>query len=293
MAYPKLTRRLVIWLEEFRTRHKWICWAASVGVGLLAALAWFLTYWLVYFILWIGFSWLLGSETSRAVGAMIVLALLVEAHRRANWAYLEELETDHPTLVNTLRVAGWVTGDHFLVLAGPKTLSSFVKVLSMIGLTAPRLSQLAYELVIRGQTASTLDPQPCATVIAKLIKSDRKVPLEDLTRKYPDFDWKRTLREVTLVEGIRLRIAETPLLSISDERRSSLAVELDRIPVKSTSPKTEESESTSEADPVANEPMPLAESSEHEVVSPLSSDVAPDTHRPPSETIPFDDAEHP
>jgi len=230
MAQSRLHRRLVEWLIAFRVRHARWCLAGAIGVALLAALAWFLTFWIIKFVLWGGFSWLLGGPWLRTFGALGGCGLLVVAHRRANWEQLQELKTDHPALAGSLQTAAWITGDSLFVLAGPKTFSSFAKVISMVTLTAPRFTQLAWELYQRSQTAAGMDVESCATVLAILLKSDRKIPLDELLQKAPDLEWRLVLREVTLVDGVQVRLGEDPLVSIADSSREEITKELEAMP---------------------------------------------------------------
>ena len=226
----RLHRRLVEWLTAYRRKHAAWCLAGAIGVALLAAIAWFLTFWAITFVLWVGFSWLLATPFLRTLGALGVCGLVVVAHRRANWEQIQELNTDHPALAGSLQAAAWITGDSLFVLAGPKTFSSFVKVWAMITLTAPRLTQLAWELYRRSQTAAGMDVEACAVVLATLLKSDRKVPLDELIQKAPDLDWRRVLREVTVVDGVQVRLGEDPLVSIADSEREEITNQLEAMP---------------------------------------------------------------
>ncbi len=226
----RLHRRLVEWLNAYRRKHATWCLAGAIGVALLAAIAWFLTFWVIKFVLWVGFSWVLANPFLRTLGALGVCGLVVVAHRRANWEQIQELKTDHPALAGSLQAAAWITGDSLFVLAGPKTFSSLVKVWAMITLTAPRLTQLAWELYRRSQTAAGMDVEACAVVLATLLKSDRKVPLDELIQKAPDLDWRRVLREVTVVDGVQVRLGEDPLVSIADSEREEITNQLEAMP---------------------------------------------------------------
>lgn len=226
----RLHRRLVEWLNAYRRKHATWCLAGAIGVALLAAVAWFLTFWAIKFVLWVGFSWVLATPFLQTLGVLGVCGLVVVAHRRANWEQIQELKTDHPALAGSLQAAAWITGDALFVLAGPKTFSSFVKVWAMITLTAPRLTQLSWELYRRSQTAAGMDVEACAVVLATLLKSDRKVPLDELIQKAPDLDWRRVLREVTVVDGVQVRLGDDPLVSIADSEREEITNELESMP---------------------------------------------------------------
>lgn len=230
MAGSRLHRRLVAWLGRFRVRHARWCLAGAIGVALLAALAWTMTFWVFKALLWLGGSWLLATPGQRTVGAIALCGALVVIQRRVRWEQLEELQVDHPVVSDTLRTAAWITGDPLVVLAGPKTMSSVVRVVLMLVLTGPRFSQIAIDLFRRSRTAAAMNLEACARILAVLLKSDRKVPLEELTSRFPDEDWRAALREITLVDGVLIRLESDPLISIADSSRHRLIEELEALP---------------------------------------------------------------
>ncbi len=230
MATSRLHRRLVTWLGRFRVRHSRWCLAGGIGVALVAALAWTVTFWVFKFLLWFAGSWLLATPGARSIGAIALCGVLIVLQRLVQREQFEELHVDHPVVADTLRTAAWITGDPLVVLAGPVTMSSGVRIVLMIILTGPRFSQMAVELFRRSAVAAMLNLEATARILAILLKSDRKVPLEELMQRLPELNWPAVLREITLVDGVLVRLENDPLISIADSSRQQLIQELESMP---------------------------------------------------------------
>lgn len=227
MPTSRLHRRLVTWLGRFRVRHSWWCLAGGIGVTLVAALAWLLTFWVFKFLLWFAGSWILATPASRSIGAVALCGVLIVLQRLVQREQFEELRVDHPVVADALRTAAWITGDALVVLAGPATMSSGLRILLMMVLTGPRFTQLAIELFRRSYVSAVMNVEASARILAVVLKSDRKVPLEELMQRFPEFHWRTALREITLVDGVLVRLENDPLISIADSSRQQLIQELE------------------------------------------------------------------
>ena len=238
MAASRLHRRLLLWLRRFRARHSRWCLAGGIGVALLAALAWTVTFWVFKFLLWVGGSWLLPTPWLRTAGAIGLCAILIVVQRLVQREQLEELKVDHPVVAETFRTAAWITGDPLVLLAGPAEMSSLARITLMVVLTGPRLTQMAADLFRRSRVAAVMNLEATARVLAAVLKSDRKVPLQELMQMLPELNWPTVLREITLVDGVLIRLENDPLISIADSSRQTLVQELESMPDQAAASET-------------------------------------------------------
>lgn len=197
------------WVREYcvkQHRLRIVGGVASIGLSLVVLL---ITYYLVRFFLWFSFSWLLGTGWGLTFGAWMVMALLFVAYFTANYQELEELQFESKGKLVTARVASYVSGNSFLALAaGPETMHSFVKVLSVTILAGPALLFNGLRLFQSAAKLKQLDVEMTATTLRRLAKAGTKIPLGDLLENVPDANPVTLIDSMQQIDGVIIRRGE-------------------------------------------------------------------------------------
>ena len=207
--------------------------AALVPAGLLVL---WLTVWVIYGIIWFGFSpWLTLTRSGVMLATSAVVLVIFVSEAIIDRAYHEELKFDAER-------PGWGGGLLGVVFVGtfggwpmrpvgPQTVHSFVKLLVTALLLGPRLLAAAWKLVQRAQRLRTLDVAGCSRVLAMLLAAEGRVPLRALVEAHPDLDAQQILPQLREMGGVvylpsppeGLTLAPTLADEILESRRRSRA----------------------------------------------------------------------
>jgi hypothetical protein len=204
--------------------------AGKVLGGLLtlaaAALAFFITFWVVYVAIIIGFSWFVPmDESTRLWLSGIVLLLLIIGNATTDRRYLESYSvstgTRHPKPV-TLFIPGVGIGSTINPFA-PDSAHSFIKILSGILLIGPRLLTAAIRMFNDARRLAQIDAASCAPVLALLFANDERVPLEKVRESLPESESLAVvLAQLRLLDGVLFLSSEPAGLALMSELRGEI-----------------------------------------------------------------------
>lgn len=218
------TTPLTAWIAP-QLRSRRTLYLAGAAACLCAALA---TLWLTWWILAysIGFvSTMLSlplTWTGTTIAAWVVWALLFVAYVTTDPQRLERLEFEPVAHLQATRAVARITGSPMLALAGPKTASSFVKVISATLLLGPGLLATSCRLYRRAAGAWGARPEDTAELLTRLAQSDRRVPFDQLARTGDSDRISTTINSLLLLDGVLLRTSDPPGLSLTDSLRAEI-----------------------------------------------------------------------
>jgi hypothetical protein len=197
-----LLNRMSHWTAQYLQGQRRLCQLGCVGCAAAAWPVFYLTFWVIYAVLWVGFQGLLTTHSARLVGSWCVVLLLIPAYVTANWNELRSLKfesSDRQLAARAIAHASGMPGLAFL--AGPQTAHAFVKVLSSTLLLGPGLVHLAFRLGARSKLLSRLDADAVSQALAILIEQDQRVSLNELSQKTHAPE-DRLLADLALIEGV-------------------------------------------------------------------------------------------
>jgi hypothetical protein len=249
------------WVAKFLTRRALLCFLGAIGTTLAAAAVLWLTWQVIYFILWfllLSFS-LPSSATAVSASTWVIWGLLFVAYFTANWQRLEKLEFESTAKLRTARIAAILTDSPFLALTGPKTVGSFVKVVSVIALVGPGMVATAWKLFLMSLAGFRGSADKVAEVLKSLATVGVRIPLEELMRSESEEALAPTFAAVRLFDGVIVRSSDPVGLVLTDELREEV---LNRVPPDqrhaTAKAKTPPSRVAAPARPSAAAPRPTA-----------------------------------
>lgn len=218
----KLLTRMSDWTAQYVRRQQRLSLLGCVGCGIASLPVFFLTFWAIYAVLWVGFQGLLTTHTSRLLVSWLVLLLLIPAYVTANWNELRSLKFESSDRLLAARVIAHASGMPGLAfLAGPETAHAFVKVLSATLLLGPGLVHLAIRLGGRMNLLSELDTDAVSQALAVLIEKDERVSLDELSKETKTTE-DRLLVDLALIDGVVPLKSGEPGYTLNDELRQEL-----------------------------------------------------------------------
>ncbi len=214
------------WVGKQLSRRMLLCFFGSLICLAAAVVVLWVTWYVIHFTIW--FILLSFSPPAVAVSIMtwIVWGLLFVAYATANWPRLEKLEFESPAKLRTARVAAILSDSPFLALTGPKTVGSFVKVVSVIALVGPGMVATAWKLLQMAAAGFRGSPQKVAEVLQRLATTGVRLPLEELIRSDAVEEAARTFAAVRLFDGVIFRSSEPVGLVLTDGLRDQILAQV-------------------------------------------------------------------
>lgn len=224
----KSDARVAKWLEGYQRQRVLLLWLGSVGTALLSIPVLFVTWWVIWFVLLFAFSALLpGSMLSIATWG--VWLLLFVAHATANRQHLENFKFESEGKLVAARYAAYVSGMSSLALmAGPETMHSFVKFISLTLLMGPALIGLSWRLARGAIAAQKMDVPRVASALKELLVANARSLVDDIATKVGSPDPPRLLRELLLIDGVILLTSDDPSLTVTDGLRTDVSAGIER-----------------------------------------------------------------
>ncbi len=236
MSDPVRRNKLKDWLESKIRQECWLSVSGSIGLILLGSFVTFLTFWIIYGIAgFVGLSLFSVSHNGLLVFSGIIVAVLFIANAISDREHLERLEFEKGPGVTATIWIGRLTG-HGMTAAfvGPKNFSSFVKILSTIILSGPRLFALAWRLAYKAARLRRMDIATCARIISMLTKKESKIPITKIVAKFSNIDPQIVFPQLRDINGIVFLLKEPIGLTITpglvDEIREWKAQQAGRVP---------------------------------------------------------------
>ncbi len=224
----KSDARVAKWLEGYQRQRVLLLWLGSVGTALLSIPVLFVTWWVIWFVLLFAFSALIpGSMLSIATWG--VWLLLFVAHATANRRHLENFKFESEGKLVAARYAAYVSGMSSLALmAGPETMHSFVKLISLTLLMGPALIGLSWRLGRGAIAAQKMDVPLVASALKELLVANARSPMDDIAAKVGSPDPPLLLRELLLIDGVILLTSDDPSLTVTDGLRTDVSAGIER-----------------------------------------------------------------
>lgn len=218
----KLLNRLSDWTAQYVQRQCRLSWYGCGGCGAAALPVFFVTFWVIYGVLWIGFQGLLTTHTARLLGSGFVVLLLIPCYVTANWNELRNLKfesSDRLLAARMIARASGIGGAAFL--AGPQTAHAMIKVLSVTLLLGPWLVHLAIKLAGRASLLEKLNAAAVSQALALLIEKEQRMSLEELAQQTHITEEDLAL-DLALVDGVIPLKSGEPGYTLNDELREEL-----------------------------------------------------------------------
>ena len=213
------------WLRQKGQRDSLLCALGAVGLALLGIALVYFTFWVVYAVVWFGFDWIthLSHSTRLIVSGVVVVALFI-GNATTDRRYLDKLDFEMDASAKFVRRAAIVTGYGWLsVMAGPKSMHSFVKVLTSLLFVGPRLFTAAYHFARKLLRIRARDDASISSVLDSLFTAGKRVPFTELVQKHPELDSDATIEDLHDIDGILFLTSEPPGMSIGSELRNELS----------------------------------------------------------------------
>ncbi len=200
MAKKKLGR----WFAEYIKRSIRYCRIGSVVLVPVSLIVAWLTYWIIWVTLWVGFRPLFDLSND-AVGywSCFFLAVIFA------WQFLRGSEFEEEYRFAGESEAGTVTlnfsratGNGWVLLFDPGVAHGFVKVIALLYLTAPRMLGLALMLHRKADRLKQMDVQACSRVIGLLMRAQGRVPIEKIADEFPDAELSKIVQPLADVDGV-------------------------------------------------------------------------------------------
>ena len=225
----KSDARVAKWLEGYQRQRVLLLWLGSAGTAVLSIPVLFVTWWVILFVLVFAFSWLIPASMMLAA-TWIVWLLLFVAYATANWQHLENFKFESEGKLVAARYAAYISGISSLALmAGPDTMHSYVKMLSLILLIGPSLVGLSWRLAKGAIAAQKMDVPLVAAAMKELLAADRRYAVDELAAKVGSPDPPRLLRELLLIDGVILLTTGDPSLTVTDSLRTEVSAGIERL----------------------------------------------------------------
>ncbi len=198
----KLLDRMSDWTAQYVQRQRRLSWIGCAVCATAALLVFFITFWVIYGVLWVGFQGVLTTPIARLFGSGLVLLLLLPAYVTANWDELRNLKFESTDRLLTARMIARASGlGGMAFLAGPQTAPAFVKVLSVTLLLGPALVHFAIRMAGRASLLDKLNVAAISQTLAILIEKEQRVSLDELAHETHMAE-EDLATDLTLIDGV-------------------------------------------------------------------------------------------
>jgi hypothetical protein len=197
-------KKLGRWFAEYIERSTKYCRIGSIVLIPASLIVAWLTYWIIWVTLWIGFRPLFDLSNA----AIDYLSYLVLATIFV-WQFFRGSEFEETFRFSGESEAGTVSlnfarasGNGWVLLFDPGVAHGFVKVIALLYLTAPRMLGLALMLHRKVNRLKQMDVPACSRVIGLLMRAQGRVPIEKIAAEFPDADLAQIVQPLADVDGV-------------------------------------------------------------------------------------------
>ena len=220
--HQKLLDRLSDWTVQYVQQQRRLSWFGCAGCAVAAVPVFYLTFWVIYAVLWIAFQGLISTHAARLFSSGLVVLLLIPAYVTANWNELRNLKFESSDRLLAARLVARASGMGSLsLLAGPQTAHAFVKVLSATLLLGPGLLHLVIRLAGRASLMDKLDIAAVSQALTMLIEQNKRVSLDELARQSNTTE-DRLVLDLVLVDGVVSLKSGEPGYTLNEDLRQEL-----------------------------------------------------------------------
>jgi uncharacterized protein YegJ (DUF2314 family) len=222
----KPSRTIDSWVRSTTRASAGQALVGGFGLLVLAAPVLFVTFWLIYLVVYLGFDWVLPhTHDTRLWLSFGGLALLFVANALTDRRRLESFALyagPHRKKVVTIYIPFVGMGSTINPFSREYA-GSAVKVIRSLLLTGPRLVVAAMRSFRRYVRLLRLDTDGCTAILERLAARDGPIPFEDLGPAIPDgHDAGTVFSDVQEFDGVRLVTSDPAGLSLTPELRQSL-----------------------------------------------------------------------
>lgn len=204
------------WFGDRVAESRRMCRIGSILLVPAALLAAFLTYWIVWLLILLGFGVLfdLSGTMVHVLAGLFMVALFA-------WQYtagrdFEETYHFAGEGLSTIELnVAQMTGNSWVGLLEPGVASGLVRVVSLLFLTSPRLLGLSVMLHNRGERLQRMDTGGCARVMSFLMQAQGRVPFENIEQAFPDSDLTEIVQPLADVDGIVFLTKDGPAVTLA------------------------------------------------------------------------------
>ncbi len=228
MSAPVTDYRAVeSWLQERLVEEIRVGWLGAAGLLAAGFLVTWLSFWVIYAILWLAFhGWF--PHLLRLLGAAVGTVFLFVGNARTDREHLEEYSftTSAP---DKRRVTLYVPGIGLGSNINPTALDAFpalVQRITNLLYTGPRLLNSGIRLYRKTQRLAKLDTGIIAWVLAALLNRSGRVPFAELVAQMPEHDPAAVFPPMRDLAGVVFSNEETPGLSLTAEYRGEMIEDL-------------------------------------------------------------------
>ena len=216
MAKPKLSD----WLEQRVTKQTRMCLLAPLGLIPAAFGLTFITWWVIWFTLLMGFGALGVGVNGISIATWCVVGVLFVWQFTAGRSHQEKWEFSGKPVGAADVVIRVVTGSPFASLAlDPAAGKMFLQLIALLLCIGPRLVVLAWDLTQQGLRLKSMNIAGCSAILGKLMKSQSRVAVEDLYRNLRDEDLATTIPQLRDIDGVVFLTSEPISLTLAPRLR--------------------------------------------------------------------------
>lgn len=177
-----------------------ICAALLIPGGLLAM---FLTYWIVFGLIWLGLGSLfdLATSTIHALAGFFLVASFAWQFT-AGRSFQETYNVQRDDYAEEKIMAARATGNQMALLLDPGMASMFVRVITLAFLMGPRMLDGSWNLWRKVQRLKQMDVSGSGRVLALLMRAQGRVDVEDIAKKFPEGDVMKFVQPLADFDGV-------------------------------------------------------------------------------------------
>jgi hypothetical protein len=198
----------------------------AAGQFLVGLVMVFVTFWIVYAVVWLGFDWLIPvTHWTRMWISLVVVVLLFVGNATTDRAYLESYSFTTGTFNDkpvSISIPGLGTASTINPLA-PDSAHSIVKMIASVLFAGPRQVTGACRLLSRALRLRKLDQKGCAAALAFLADQDGRVRFQEVAAAIPSgHNVVAVLEQLHELDGVMFLKSEPPGLTLLSDFRKEL-----------------------------------------------------------------------
>ncbi|MFC1705877.1 hypothetical protein ACFL59_03530 [Planctomycetota bacterium] len=241
-AIQERTREMKDALEAYVSkrlrRGAWIdfAWAvaAAVGGAVILTIAYFVTYGVIWFFLYI-LPWRVPNASLWAsAGSGLVMLLAFIESRRINrklfQGYTNDSSAGEIAFSTSLSLLGVGRGPGGLIPLSPAASRNFASVVADLLYSGPRLVTNTVRLVRRGRAKTAADSRECAEVLMMALSEPGRLPFEQIRQQNPDCDLLALSEQLSWLKGVAFFVTEPISLILTASFRVELEAVVTRHP---------------------------------------------------------------
>lgn len=213
------------WLKKRISHESSIKVVGGVGLVLVGSVLLYLTFWLVYGAVFLGFEWIIPMTHSVrwwiAMAVMGVVAYSGYSIHREYWSEFDPTWSTRNDPATYYYIYGWfVSSKDPYQIKRTKNLS---KVLIDMMLMGPRSFMNAYIFFRTAYYLKKIDVSECSLILSFLREHDSKVSYADISERFNSIDFVKTFNALHMIDGVMFLKSDPPGIVLNDSIREEIA----------------------------------------------------------------------